>query len=849
MRCVRCAVLAASLFSAVSCSDRATVGPQSDGSHLVATGQYLHPVGLQVSFRGRPIDMALAPGGRHVYVKDDRGLVVIELETGQLRQELPITGGSSLTGIVAGTNGSVWFTDAASKLHRVVPAQGGLLKLAGAIDLPRPKNGGEAFGCGIAVSRDEKTAFVCLSRNNSLAIVDLETGKAEEIATDICPYDVALSQDQRMAYVVCWGGAPPRSGARRADSSGTEVEVDERGVGKGGTVAIVDLAARKQTGRVSVGLQPSGLAVSNDGERLWVSNANSDEVHAISLPSAKVVERIVTHIEKGQLFGSQPTDLVLSHDEKRLFVALGGNNAVAVIQLGKTSRVVGLIPTGWFPGSVLLANERLCIANVKGVGSRGGPRENGGHSVYDFKGSIGIVSLPTDKRLSEWTAIARRDAQVGASLRALERSLRKAAPLPVPARTGDPSPIEHVVYILKENRTYDQIFGDLPQGDGDPKLCTFGREVTPNHHTLAERFVLLDNYYCNGVNSADGHAWAMEANATSNLERSFGGWTRSYPFGDDALSYSSSGFVWDKVLAHGLTFRNYGEFAYSEPVPPSSFKEVYDDFVSGARKIKFKHKIGVERARLYANPNYPGWNMGIPDVLRAQIFLDELKEYEAKGSFPNFTIIYLPQDHTAGAVPGMPTAAAYVADNDLALGRIVAGLSKSKFWKKMAIFVNEDDPQNGFDHVDGHRSLCLVVSPYAKRKAVVSEFFNQTSVIHTMERILGIPPMSQMDALSPLMAACFTRTPDFSTYTALPVKTPLDEKNPPLDRLTGLQKHFALQSLKLDLSRPDAGNDDLRNRILWHSRKGTRPYPERLSGAHGRGLAAKGLRLGPPKAE
>ncbi len=284
---------------------------------------------------------------------------------------------------------------------------------------------------------------------------------------------------------------------------------------------------------------------------------------------------------------------------------------------------------------------------------------------------------------------------------------------------------------------------------------------------------------------------------------------------------------------------------YAEPVPAdASFVDIYRDFVEGKRSIRFTQKVGVENLRRYSCPSYPGWNMRIPDVLRADVFLKELKEFEQKGYFPNLVIIYLPQDHTSGTQPGMPTPRAHVADNDLALGRIVEGISKSKFWQRTCIFVIEDDPQDGFDHVDGHRSLCLVISPYTKRGAVVSEFYNQGSVLHTICRILGVPPMNQMVAMSPVMTACFTEKPDFTPYTALPNRIPLDELNPPLNALNRQQRYWAEASLRLPLDKPDRVEEHLLNRILWHAIKGVdAPYPAEFAGAHGKGLAARGLVL------
>jgi hypothetical protein len=291
-------------------------------------------------------------------------------------------------------------------------------------------------------------------------------------------------------------------------------------------------------------------------------------------------------------------------------------------------------------------------------------------------------------------------------------------------------------------------------------------------------------------------------------------------------------------LQKGLSFRNYGEMNYTEPVPASAdFKAIYQDFIQRTNKIRFTHNIGVERLRSYSHGDYPGWNMKIPDVLRAEIFLKEFAQYHQKGGFPNFSILYLPSNHTSGTSPNAPTPRAQVADNDLALGRIVEAISKSQFWAKTCIFVVEDDPQDGFDHVDGHRSPCLVISPYTKRGKVVHNFYNQTSVLHTLQRILGVPALNQFDSRSPLMKECFTTKPDLRPFTSLPNRVPLDEMNPPVSALKGKARRWAELSRRLPLERVDAADEDDLNRILWHAMKGVNaPYPKAFAGAHGKGL-------------
>jgi len=411
--------------------------------------------------------------------------------------------------------------------------------------------------------------------------------------------------------------------------------------------------------------------------------------------------------------------------------------------------------------------------------------------------------------------------------------------VPVPGRTGEPSVFQHVLYILKENKTYDQVFGDIAEGNGNSNLCIYPQFVSPNHHALAREFVLLDNYYCNGVNSADGHSWSTEANNTDHLEKSFGGFSRSYTFGDDPLTYSSTGFIWNNVLQHGLTFRNFGEMDYAAPATPATWSQIYSDFTNHLNSIRFTQNIGIASLRPYSSTNVPGWNLEIPDVLRADGFIKELNTAQNTGVWPHFQLLYLPNDHTGGS----PTPRAQVADNDLALGRVVEAVSHSRFWTNTVIFVIEDDPQSGYDHVDGHRSICLVISPYTKRSQVISTFYNQAGVLHTMERILGLPPMNQQDAMAPLMFDCFTNVPNQAPYQALPSNINLAEGTSGTGALSPKQKYWAKKLRTLDFSKPDNLNEDLFNRYIWFTIKGDAPYPAKFVGGHGRGLKKLGLFL------
>ncbi|MEZ5979357.1 MAG: bifunctional YncE family protein/alkaline phosphatase family protein [Planctomycetota bacterium] len=860
-------------------SDR--VGAQGGGAFATPVNQVLTPLGRLVELPGsRPTVLAYTPDGRSLVTSGkSHDLVVIDPATGEVTERVPLpndarrdpskeavsaqelepdtSGQASCTGLVFTPDGSQLLlsnVDGSIKVFEV--RADGSIRPSHVVALPRanaPRRGAEVPS-GLAVSDDGARLYVCGNLSNRLIEIDLASGRTlRTFDVGVAPYDVVLVGGR--AFVSNWGGGRPEEGDVVGPAGrGTVVRVDpETFVADEGSVSVVDLASG-DVREVETGLHASALAVSPDREWVVCANAASDTLSVIAADSLEVVATISVRATPAELLQASPNALAFSADGGTLFVAIGTQNAVGVVEFEPEEgefELEGLLPVGWFPSALALDEERgvLAVANLKGLGP-GRERKDGGRefNTHQYHGSVSLVPLDELERLDEHSAVVDANLRRPAIEHALLPPRPGVAPRPVPERIGEPSVIRHVVYVIKENRTYDQVLGDLPEGNGDPRLCVFGERITPNLHALARRYVLLDNTYCAGILSADGHQWSTTAFATDYMEKSFAGFPRSYPDGmgedeADALAYAPSGFLWDAARRAGLSIRNYGEFTGPKvrwkdatrggrPSHADCLAAWRAGALDGGGDVVFESEPSIESIRDFTPSGYVGWSMEVPDQFRADFFLRELAEYERRGEYPALVIVCLPNDHTSGTGAGAPTPAAHVADNDLALGRIVEGLSRSSFWPETAVFVIEDDPQAGWDHVSGYRTTAFVASPWARRGAVVSTQYNTTSVLRTIEQILGLPPMNAFDASATPMFDCFTDEPDVEPYTALPMNVSIDEVNPDPSAIADpVLRDDALASAALDLAEVDRAPEDLLNRILWRAMRGTgEPYPEWAAG-------------------
>jgi len=828
MRALPVLLSAAALFVSacarpVSTTSRGTDSLSAGLGGRLPTGVRLDPASPTGPIWPMALTMRLAPEGDRVVIAASgyaaQGLEVVRASDGVVLQDLPQR--SAFVGLAFAPDHHTLYASGgdADVVYRYDWTDG-RATIRDSIRLDaKPVQHGYRYPAGLAVSASGDQLYVAEDLSDSLAVIDVASGTVvQRLATGHYPYDVVAGPGDRV-YVSSWGGYTVATYTRTPDG---RLRAGE---------AI--LAAR----------HPSSLALSADGSRLYVASGSTDHVAVIDTKRDRLVSRLLDPPPAGPTEGATPNGLALSADGTRLFVAEADANAVAVFNLSPATsnvasatgddRLSGRIPTGWYPTSLVADASGIVVASGKGMGTRADP--TGPQPIMTAQAALEAERTRTLGQLRGSIMHVPASQTSGDALAAFSRRVTAANHWnDTTGRVASYPPFTHVIYIIKENRTYDQVFGDLRQADGDSALEFFPRPVSPNSHALAERFGIFDRFFVNAEVSPDGHNWSTAAYATDYLEKTvpsnYSGRGRSYDyegtnggFGmrdipQEDVAEPANGYLWNLAEKKGITFRNYGEF-----VAPSG-RDADDPLPAGYRG---------DKPYLYAhtNPTYPGFDLNIKDQRRADVWLAEFQQYVQHGDMPALEIVRLPNDHTSGARAGAPTPHAAFADNDLALGRMVEALSRSRYWKNTVVFVLEDDAQNGPDHVDSHRSPMLVISAY-NRGGVQHRFANTTDVLRTIEEILGLSSMSQFDAFGRPLRDAFGPTADLRPYSALTPAVSLDERNPAGTRNARL-------SQGLDLHVEDVADEGLFNRILWRAIKGdSLPYP----GTHR--LSARDLKIG-----
>ncbi len=825
----------------------AAASAKVDEGFLLPNGWRLTPAGRQVLLTDLPLNIVTSADGKHALVATSgynaHELTAIELATGN--KTAVETVNQSWFGLTFDSKRDRfwWSGGGEGSLHHFGFAEDKLQSLSSPLPKPAPAPEGTTavrpgFRTGVHFDPKSKSLYslTILPKGNNksfawgdavsdnhaggtISRIDIE--KPENPPTANCgkrPYDVVLARNG-LLYVSDWA--------------------DRR-------VLVVDPETLRTIARIPVGEHPNQLALHPEDNRLFVACASSNAVWVIDTETGTTQETIFTALFPQSPEGSTPDALCIDSDGETLFVANADNNCIVVIDIehARRSQVKGFIPTGWYPTALAVTpdDKQLLVGVGKGNQTRSNkpaqekldealskPTQDGGYRRIPFphvgttlSGALSIVDLPDEKQLARYTDQVYRNCPYSDKLLTAAPAPRKTA---IPTKVGEPSPIKYVLYIIKENRTYDQVFSDISRGNGDKSLLMFGEEVTPNHHKLANEFVLLDNLYCNGHVSADGHPWSTMAYNTDYIARN---WALTYSKrlgidddDDGDLSNAPGGYIWDSCKRHGLSYRSYGEYGGRVSEPDGTFR--MEGRVPGlvghtSPKFGLPTRAGQERAR---------------DTECVDVFLEEFREYEKNGNLPRLMVMSLGEDHTQGTKPGAPTPQACVASNDLALGRLVEEISRSKYWPETAIFVIEDDAQNGPDHVDAHRTIGLVISPYVRRKSLDSTQYSTCSMLRTMELILGLPPMSQFDAAATPMFETFTDKADLAPYKHEPARIDLEVVNTRL-------AYGAERSSKMDFSEYDRIDDFELNEILWRATKGKdAPIPPAVR----RAIAYRGIEL------
>jgi YVTN family beta-propeller protein len=813
------AALATVLFgSTVSAAYTLLAGPQGDGTAVTSNGWHLKPAGKQVKLGDFPIGGALTPDGKYLVVSNagtgKQSLQVVDTEKKVVKQTIEYDWPEALyIGVTFSPDGKKMYASAGGNNKiRVFNFTNGTLSEQDPILMKDQKNT-EFYPAGISISPNGKSLYVANNVNHSVSRIDLATHQITATsAVGKSPYAAMVSSDGNTLYVSNWG-----------ESSVTVLNAK-------------DLTVKKT---IPVGLHPNAIEINPVDGSIYVSNSDSDDISVIDEKHLKVRDTVSLAPYHGAPTGSQPDALTVSKDGKTLYVANAGNNDIGVIDLGKPLsenhgenendndqklKIKGLIPTAWYPTGVYLGKDEkeLLVLNAKGLGA--GPNSKTNEWLGNMiKGTMSIIDVPDKQQLKKYTEQTNENNNVKEAKDNSWWENRKGdESFPIPRNTGErKSPIKHVIYVIKENQTYDHVLGDLGKGNGDPSLAIYGKDVTPNHHKLANQFVTLDNFYADAEVSADGHNWSTAGKANDYVQKNwlanYSGRNRDYDFDGggggsilDEAPYTKSkeGYIWDVAMKAGLSFRNYGEFAYK-----------YDS----ETKTYLPNNPGTTDFGGNYDPNYPSWDMDISDITRYKEWEKEFKQFEQNGNLPNLEVVYLPNDHTGGSKWGPQEI---VAQNDHALGKLVDTVSHSKYWKNTAIFVIEDDAQGGVDHVDAHRSIALAISPYTQIGKIDSTFYDTPAILRTMELILGLQPMTQFEAAAIPLFNSFTAQPEFTPYIFEQTNYWTNEgelKTQPGVTKSAVESNDSLYPDDLDFSKPDSVDRKKLNRENWKIIKGHYP--------------------------
>jgi len=879
-------------------------GPQPNGSWVVGDGQILTPAGIQVDLgiRVRAKAIALNPSLKNhtaavLTLGATQAVEIFDTNTGTVLQNYIAAGqdpSGSYSGIAYSADGKhLVFSQDSSNVTIADVTDDGLLKGGAQVSVPADSSyiacfpnsplGAYARPCGtfytpstsypggVALSSDGKSAYALLNQNNTLTKIDLTASKlkqGKQIRVGNAPHSILISNDGTTAYVSNEGGRAATESDFQIYSAGTEIVADPVvGAAITGTVSVVDLATLKVTGSISTGLHPTGMAFY--GRFLLVANAYSDSISVIDTATKKVTRTIDLGLPIGvpgegkPAYGAAPNSIAVDVKRNVAYVALYNANAIGVIDLTSdaTAPVLGMIPVAYAPSSVVLdENDNvLIVANDKGVGTRYSFETDygvTGYNTHQDNGTVSIITVPDSVTLASMTSQVFKNNHwdLTQNIQSASGGSPNTKPVAIPAKVGDPSLIKHVFLIIRENRTYDQVLGDVAAGNGDSSLAVFGGNVTPNAHKLIKRFPLFDNFYDPSRQSADGHQWITEGMAPYADDIQSPDWQRSYPGGNagDALAYQNKGFLFSEAAAAGLTVKIYGEYVeydtFQQPngsTSEPSWKQFYHDalkFESGQEKTLFYQNTiqahcSIPAVYNHLIGNFPQFDLNIPDQFRVDLWVQDFQNDVKGGTVPALSILWIMDDHTGGP----PTAEAQQADNDLAVGRIIDYISHSNVWSSSAIFLEEDDAQNGVDHVDGHRSPGYIISPYAVQSGPTDHtYYTQVNMTRTMEQILGLRPMNQFDLVaSPMRTAFVKGTPppdNFKPWTHVKNQIPLDDgvmanaadatSSPEVKamRQAWLQKKAEIFAGKL--TRPDAEDPDTVNHLNWYTTTGFKvPYP------------------------